>query len=1031
MKDIWGNSVVTNLAARQSLKARIYIQQVLILGLSIFLFSGISNAQPLKKFSGKSYNINEGLLSGHVLDLAEDGNGFLWISTGVGLQRFDGNTFETISAQKGLPQTSHISFFKLSDGNIWLSYENGISCYNATTNKFTTVISFSKKITDQYQPNEKLSPAGAFVTPLLETNSSVWCRDILRKRFICINKISGRVQDSLAVPANMQPNTNIYTKGNDNTLLYTAVGFTLVEIEFSTKKITHLYNEKGADRYARTYARINETDVIFTNNEGISRVNMATGAKVFFTRYPKISSKHIYNISLTPLHDSLFALSLNNELFAINAADGKIVYRIVNQQNGPFVDPGYITNCRTDRYNHLWVISAAEGLKKIYLNSLGIKYYGFGKLPQNFNRCIYADKKANVVITGSLFNGFSVYDTTQRLLKHFRLKAEEQTSCILKVQPYKYLLFTNGRPDVYLLNAKKLQLTTLPDSVVKSIKYADVLYETYAQQLNDSTAVLFCNRSYFIVSFSKGNIVFTKGPIQKEFSGAVLDHKKNLWLGQTGKFFVLTGKIFAHETPFYLPEKVRIQCFMEDAEHHMWIGTEKGLYKLNAENGSIISAYQKKDGLANDCIYSIVNDNKGNTWCGTNKGISGIYRSGKIINIRSSDGLQGDEFNTNSYAKAADGELFFGGINGVSSFYPDSIRKIAEQPRILMTNIKVMDANWKSDSAFSVRNITLPYSENIISFSFTALGWYTPDVYDYQFKMRGIDKTWVDAGNSGYARYILQPGSYVFEYTAGNELADNLQHKKSIAITITPPFWRTAWFNVLLGALGILLVIAGADFYHQTVNRKKLRQMEVQQTLQLERERISRDLHDNIGAFTTVLIASVEGLDHKASSLSFRQSVQSVSENAKNIMTSLKETIWILDNDAITVTDLVDRFKLYANKTGRNFSDVRIRFEETLINNPVLSPSESLNLFRIMQEVLQNAFKHAHAKTITIFVRTDDTTHISIKDDGAGFDTSNHTPGNGLFNIKHRAKEAGYNVTIISTEKGTEIMLKKNKPLAV
>ena len=186
MKDIWSKPVIIHFAVRQSLKARIYIRQVLILSLSLFLFSGISNAQPLKKFSGKSYNINEGLLSGHVLDLAEDGNGFLWISTGVGLQRFDGNTYETISAQKGLPQTSHISFFKLRDGNIWLSYENGISCYNAATNKFTTVISFSKKITDQYQPNEKLLPAGAYVTPLLETNSTVWCRDVLQKRFIYI-----------------------------------------------------------------------------------------------------------------------------------------------------------------------------------------------------------------------------------------------------------------------------------------------------------------------------------------------------------------------------------------------------------------------------------------------------------------------------------------------------------------------------------------------------------------------------------------------------------------------------------------------------------------------------------------------------------------------------------------------------------------------------------------------------------------------------------------------------------------------------
>jgi len=1030
LRNIWSKYVIIYFTPLQNLKVCVHIKQVLILCLSI-LFSYAANAQPLIKFSSKSYSVNEGLLSGHVLDLAEDGNGFLWISAGVGLQRFDGNTFETVSTQSGLPQTSRVSFFKLRNGNIWLSFEGGISAYNGATNKFKQIISFSKKFIALHQPNEKFSSASPFLIPLLETNSGVWCRDRSQKKFICINKTSGHIDDSLTVPDNMQPNTGTYKRGFNNTLLYTAVGFTLVEIDFSIKKIVHLYQAKGADHYVSACIPINKTDVIFTNHEGISRVNMLTGNTTFLTRYPKLSSRHIYNVSLTPLHNSLLVLSLNNELFTINAISGKILYRIVNQQNGLFVDPGYISNCITDRYNRLWVISTAEGLKKINLNSLGIKYYGFGKLPQNFNRCIYADKKSNIIITGSLFNGFSVFDTSQHLIKHFNLTPEEQTSCILKVQSYKYLLFTNGHPGAYLLNAKKLQLTTLPESSAKLFKTSDVLYETYIQSLTDSTAMLFCNLSYFIVHFSKDKIQFTRGTIQKEFSSAILDHKKRLWLGQTGKYFILTGENFAHETTFYLPEKVKIQCFFEDSEKNMWVGTEKGLYKLNAENGTVISIYQKKDGLVNDCIYSIVNDNNGNVWCGTNKGISGIYRSGKIINIHSSDGLQGDEFNTNSYSKAADGELFFGGINGVNSFYPDSIQKIAEQPRVLMTNIKVMDANWNSDTAFSIRKMTLPYSENIISFSFTALGWYPPDVYNYQFKMKGIDKNWVDAGNSGYARYVLPPGNYIFEYTAGNEPSSKLHYKKFISITISPPFWRTVWFIILLTLLVIILVIGSVNFYYKTVNRKRLRQMEVQQTLQLERERISRDLHDNIGAYTTVLIASVENMDQEASSVSFKQSAQSVSDNAKNIMASLKETIWILNNDAITITDFIDRFKLYANKTGHNFSGTQISFKEKLVNNQVLSPSESLNLFRIMQEILQNAFKHANAKTITIFVHSHDTAYISIKDDGVGFDTDCNITGNGLFNIKYRAKEAGYNLTIISTEQGTELTLQKNRPFAV
>jgi signal transduction histidine kinase len=1006
-----------------------FIPRVMIACLFVLLAHLMLNAQPLKKFNSKAYGVNEGLLSGHVLDMMEDGNGFLWISTGVGLQRFDGNTFETIAVQDGLPQTTRLSFFKLDNGNIWLCYEDGISAYNMATNKFKKIIRRAKKVD---QPKEGLPTAYPSIMPVLETAAGVWCRDRVKKRFICINKISGRVIDSLLVPANMEPGNSTFIKGYDNTLLYNATSYALVEIDFNTKKIINVYRGTTGNQSISFYRAINKTDIIFLGYTGLYRVNMESGSTTLLSRYPTLSAKHIYNKSLTPLHNGLFVLSLNNELFTIDAVSGKVLYKIVNQQNGLFVDPGYISDCIVDRYDHLWVISAAEGLKKVNLNNLGIKYYGFGRPAQNFNRCIYADKASNLIITGSLFNGFSVFDTSQRLIRHFRLAPEEQTSCILKIKPAAYLLFTNQKPWVYALDAKKMQLTALPGSITAAFKNSDVLYETYLQHLTDSTAVLFCNFSYVIVHFSKGKVQFTRVAQQKEFSGAILDKRQRIWLGQTGKYLISGPGRPGGETAFSLPEKVKIQCFFEDNENNMWVGTEKGLYQVNAGTGAIIHSYQKKEGLANDCIYSIVYDDKGTLWCGTNKGISGIYRSGKIINIHSSDGLQADEFNTNSFAKDADGELFFGGINGVNSFYPDRIQKIAQQPQILMTNIKVTDANWKSDTAlFNVQKITLPYSENILSFTFTALGWYTPDVYTYQYKMDGIDKDWVNAGNSGYARYALQPGKYTFEYTAGSEPSGNLPYKKTISITITPPFWRTLWFGVLMVACAILVVTAGLNSYYKTVNKKRLRLMEVQQTLQQERERISRDLHDNIGAYTTVLMASVEKLNNEAGQSGFQKTAQIVSENAKYIMASLKETIWVLNSDAITVTDMIDRFKLYANKIGHNFPDVQIRYKETLKENWAFSPAEGLHLFRIMQEAFQNALKHGRAKNITIFVYSDHALHISIADDGVGFNTSSHNTGNGLLNIKHRANEAGYNLTITSTGLGTEIALKKNNAFAV
>ena len=192
-----------------------------------------------------------------------------------------------------------------------------------------------------------------------------------------------------------------------------------------------------------------------------------------------------------------------------------------------------------------------------------------------------------------------------------------------------------------------------------------------------------------------------------------------------------------------------------------------------------------------------------------------------------------------------------------------------------------------------------------------------------------------------------------------------------------------------------------------------------------ERKRISRDLHDNIGAYTTVLMANTELLKEQTYTADIQTSAAIVFENAQNIMESIKETVWILNNDVITITDFIDRFKWYAKKMLKPFSEIQITFKEQLEEDPQMSPAEVLHIFRIMQEAMQNALKHAQPKNIFISVRSKETIEIFITNDGDGFDNSNAPQGNGLLNMQHRAKEAGYHLSISSTETGTEVMLKK------
>lgn len=805
------------------------------------------DAQPVKKFSGQNYTVNEGLLVNKVVDIAEDNNGFIWISTGAGLQSFDGSKLETIIPQPGLPETNHPLFFKLKDGSIWLSYYHGISAYNSVTNKFKVVYKNQEKTLKQLSEHSEISP----LRPVIEEGSVVWCWSAFNEQFVAINKFTFKVTDSFRLSGISVIEQNFRTSPNGILLFNSNKG--LAEVDFKTKKLLHLYPVPGINNTIYNFTSY-KNNILSLTKKGIHKTDVASRITKLLSHYPLGINPG--NVSLDYLYDNLFVAGINSELFVINADTGEFLYRMVNQQNEPFVTPGYINFCMMDRFNHLWVVSMVEGLKKINFNKLQIKYYGVTDLQKNFSRCIYPDKKANLIITGSLFNGISVFDTTGQLLMQYNIPpyaATAEVNCILKIALYKYLIFLDSKYSVYLLDAKKWKLS--PVSQNNARRYYPLKF------LGDTAALLWHSEGLTKVSYLNNAIRFEPLLTNKFSLCGLLDKNDQLWLGAAGRFSILKGKSFEDETVYYLKQNIVTKCFFQDKIGFVWLGTEGGLYKLNPHTGAIVHIYKKADGLADETIYSVMADDNNNIWCSTNKGISCIYTDGKIINIYASDGLQHNEFNTNSSAKSEDGELFFGGINGVNSFYPDKIKDIKKEPNVLITNIKVLDADWNADTAaWHIHRMELSYTQNIVSFDFTALGWYNPEVYNYQYRMIGIDKGWVNAGNRGYTRYALPPGEYTFEYTALNNFDKNPKHVKYISIIITPPFWQTGWFIILMAAGALFILISAVRFYSNKKYRKKLREIEIQKTLQKERERISRDLHDNIGAYATVLMANTEQL---------------------------------------------------------------------------------------------------------------------------------------------------------------------------
>jgi len=243
-----------------------------------------------------------------------------------------------------------------------------------------------------------------------------------------------------------------------------------------------------------------------------------------------------------------------------------------------------------------------------------------------------------------------------------------------------------------------------------------------------------------------------------------------------------------------------------------------------------------------------------------------------------------------------------------------------------------------------------------------------------------------------------------------------------IEFTVLGPFYIRWWFIVFT------LLVAGLFLYNYVneINKKKyikrLNQLRVKHQLENERKRISRDLHDNIGAYVTSLISKIDKIKNSENTIGTAVTYDDVRLDAEKILALLRQTIWVLGNKDTNLIALYDNFKSYALKFLQT-DDIKIIFEEEIENNRKFDATTGSGIFRIIQEALQNVYKHAHANKVEINVISKNKIIIYIKDNGHGFNPDNLREGNGLINMKERARELGFKLNIYSDSSGTTIEL--------
>ncbi len=481
---------------------------------------------------------------------------------------------------------------------------------------------------------------------------------------------------------------------------------------------------------------------------------------------------------------------------------------------------------------------------------------------------------------------------------------------------------------------------------------------------------------------------------------------------------------------------------LEKNETVLWIGTSNGLNKVTIKNKGAdiydvkvaIVSYTINDGLPDNSVKSILEDDNGNLWLGTGFGISFFNIQKKIFtNFSTSDGLTSSVFNFESALKTNSGLMLFGSTHGINIFKPGGMVLSTFKPPLSLTDflifntrVKAGDGSVLKQSASLTEEIVLNYNHNVFSFEFAALDFNSPKTIKYAYIMEGFEKEWVYSGNRRLATYTnLDPGDYTFKFKSTN--ADGVwnENAKSISIIITPPFWMTWWFR---GLIIFAFLSVGPIIYYRRVNHLKkegYRQVafskQLIQSQEEERKRIASELHDSLGQ--DLLVIKNLALMNKNKDEQFDE----ISKTAGFAIDEVRRISYNLHPYQL------DRLGLSRaiNSMFTNIESVsKIKFDINIGNvDNLFEKEKEINIYRIVQECVTNIIKHSGANKARVVVEKEkDVLLLEIGDNGKGFNfesTKSESKGFGLKNLENRVSFLGGNLEFKSNKEfKTQIKVK-------
>ena len=959
-------------------------------------------------------SINEGLSQSTVFSIDQDKRGNMWFATYDGVNKYDGYAFTVYQHNEDDPNSIANDISRIvktdSQGRVWIGTRDGLSRYDEEKDIFQNF--FYEKNGKHLQVNgiEEISPEQL----LISTPEGLIMFDIKESKFI---------DDSFSTAMHKTIASTLYRQGDQIYIGTSTDGLYTYSITQKTfEKVIPILGTKQIQAILQQ----SPTRIwVATEGAGLFLINPKTKEIKNYLHSPSnpksISSNYIRSLAMDS-QNRLWIGTFNDLNIYHEGTDSFASYSSNPVENGSLSQRS-VRSIFMDSQGGMWLGTYFGGLN--YYHPIRNRFKNIRNIPyknslsDNVVSCIVEDKDKNLWI-GTNDGGLNLYNPITQRFTSYTLQEDESARGIGS-NNIKAVYVDEKKSLVYIgTHAGGLSILHRNSGQVENFnqRNSQLVNENVYAILPDGEGNLWLGTLSALVRFNPEQRSFTT--IEKEKDGTPVvskqittlfrDSHKRLWIGGEEGLSVFKQEGLDIQKASILPvsnvTKLFTNCIYEASNGIIWVGTREGFYCFN-EKTSRSNVYNTTNGLPNNVVYGILEDSFGRLWLSTNRGISCFNpETEKFRNFTESDGLQSNQFNTASYCRTSVGQMYFGGINGITTFRPELLLDNPYTPPVVITKLQLFNKVVRPDDETGIltknisetKSITLKSWQTAFSIEFVVSNYISGQHNTFAYKLEGYDKEWYYLTDSRTVSYSNLPqGTYQFLVKAANSDGKWNPIPTALEIIVLPIWYKTWWALLIFFATfaGFITFVFRFFWMRKSMEAQleiERRDKEHQEEINQMKMRFFINISHELRTPLTLILTPLQEIINKISDRWTRNQLEYIQRNANRLLHLVNQLmdyrraelgVFELKAKKGNAHQLIQDNFLFYDKLARH-KKITYTLHSELEDKEVLFDANYLEL--IVNNLLSNAFKYTESgQSITVTLKEENGwLLLQVSDTGIG-----------------------------------------------